>query len=74
VTPDELDTALEEADKRMKASNGHQFMTILKTRCVHCGRSPKVKTRCGSWFQTFINNFKTILRERDFISEGQNHE
>jgi hypothetical protein len=67
MTSEELDSALEEADRRMKAHNGHQFMTVLKTRCVHCGRSPKVKTRCGQWFQTFINEFKTILRQRDLV-------
>lgn len=54
---------LEEADKRMKASNGHQFITILKTRCQYCGKSPKVKTKCGGWFQTFISELGSVLKE-----------
>jgi len=59
--------ALEEADKRMKASNGHQYVTILKTRCMNCGRSPRVKTRCGGWFQTFVNDLGVVLQERGII-------
>lgn len=57
------------ADERMKAHNGHSYVTILKTRCRHCGRSPRVKTRCGQWFHTFISELDTILlnleRERE---------
>lgn len=44
-----------EADAEMKAKNGHQFVHILKTRCEHCGRSPKAKGKCRGWFQTFID-------------------
>lgn len=44
-----------EADAAMKERNGHQFVHILKTRCDHCGRSPKAKGRCAGWFQTSIN-------------------
>lgn len=53
------------ADARMKANNGHSFMTILKTRCQQCGRSPRVKTRCGGWFQTFLFHVDSILLNLD---------
>lgn len=49
------------ADEMMKKSNGHFFEKILKTRCVYCGRSPKVKTKCGSWFQTFLKHVQFVL-------------
>ena len=49
------------ADRRMKASNGHAFMTILKTRCQHCGRSPRAAGRCRGWFMTFLGHLDTIL-------------
>ena len=60
--------ALEEADRRMKSKNGHQFMTILKTRCMHCGASPKVKTKCRGWFQTFTDLLGVVLQERGVIT------
>lgn len=49
------DAACERADQRMKEKNGHTFETILKTRCVYCGRSPKAPGKCRGWFMTFIN-------------------
>ncbi len=49
------------ADRRMKANNGHAFITMLKTRCQHCGRSPKAKGRCGGWFHTFLGHLDVIL-------------
>jgi hypothetical protein len=49
------------ADKVMKASNGHSFETILKTRCIYCKKSPKVKTKCRAWFSTFINELDFAL-------------
>lgn len=58
------------ADRRMKANNGHAFLTILKTRCQHCGRSPRAKGRCGAWFQTFIGNVDTILLNLDCEREA----
>lgn len=42
------------ADEKTKGSNGHQFETILKTRCLWCRRSPSAKGMCGAWFQTFL--------------------
>lgn len=60
---EQLDKYLAEADKRMKVQNGHSFVTILKTRCQYCGRSPDAKGRCRAWFQTFIDNYKAVLIE-----------
>ena len=56
-----------EADRRMKANNGHRFITVLKTRCQFCGRSPKTKTRCGQWFQAFLIFLAEILIENGYI-------
>lgn len=68
----EFEKALEMADSQMKENNGHSFITILKTRCVYCGKSPKVKTRCGAWFQTFIDNLKTImLNSEEMLKEKE---
>ena len=64
---DEYRAALEEADRRMKANNGHEFVTSLKTRCLHCGRSRNAKGRCGGWFQTFMNCLGVVLQERGVI-------
>lgn len=52
----EWDEASLLADKQMKETLGHEFQTILKTRCIHCGKSPRVKTRCGGWFMTLHHN------------------
>jgi len=49
------------ADNRMKASNGHLFLTMLKTRCQYCGRSPRAKGRCGSWFRTYLTQLDAVL-------------
>lgn len=56
-----------EADKRMKESNGHSFVTMLKTRCQYCGRSPKVTTRCGGWFHSYRARLTEVLLERGFM-------
>jgi len=50
------------ADKRMKESNGHQFMTILKTRCQYCGRSPKQKGKCPAWLNTYMQRLYEELK------------
>ena len=57
----DYEQSLIEADKIMKESNGHSYMTILKTRCQFCGRSPRDKRRCGQWFHTFIE------RQREYF-------
>ena len=61
-----IDKAFEEADRLMKETNGHYFVTMLKTRCQYCGRSPKVKTKCGSWFQTYLLHLRSLLMDTDF--------
>ena len=61
IDGDILEMAFVKADEMMKETNGHQFITTLKTRCMHCGRSPKVKTKCGSWFQTYLHCLKMVL-------------
>ncbi len=63
--------ALTEADKRTKEHNGHEFVHILKTRCQHCGKSPRVATKCGGWFQTFVNQLGYVLQERGAIAESE---
>jgi hypothetical protein len=65
ITWQQWEDAKREADKIMKASNGHYFEHILKTRCVYCGRSPKAKGRCGAWFQTFITQLDNVLLNYD---------
>lgn len=69
LTADEWMLAKLTADQRMKASNGHSFETILKTRCIYCHRSPKAKGRCGAWFQTFLRQLDMVMmnleRERE---------
>ena len=65
----EWDKASILADKWMKETNGHSFQTILKTRCIYCGRSRKVKTKCGGWFMTLHNNLLQILmNKKDYLS------
>lgn len=56
-----------EADRRMKANNGHRFVTILKTRCDMCGRKPGVKTRCSGWFQSYLQHLAEVLAEKKVI-------
>lgn len=65
LTFDEWQAAKRLADARMKANNGHSFITILKTRCQFCGRSRRAKGRCGAWFQTFLSHLDTILLNID---------
>jgi hypothetical protein len=67
MTPEELRECYEEADRLMKQKDGHSYLTILKTRCQYCGRSPKQKGRCSGWFQTFLDCLHTVLRERGVV-------
>jgi hypothetical protein len=55
LSRERFDAMCKRADQKMKAKNGHTFQTILKTRCIYCGRSPKAKGKCRGWFMTFIN-------------------
>jgi hypothetical protein len=61
INADILEMAFVKADELMKENKGHLFQTILKTRCINCGKSPKVKTKCGGWFQTYLHYLKLVL-------------
>jgi hypothetical protein len=74
MTDAELWAAYEEADRLMKASDGHQYITILKTRCQHCGRSRQQKGRCRGWFQTFLADLATVLSERGVVTADKGNE
>ena len=69
ITSEELEKAFIMADKLMKASNGHDFMTILKTRCQNCGASPKTTRRCGQWFATYLNKLRYVLYNEKWKEE-----
>jgi hypothetical protein len=62
---DEWALAKVTADRRMKATNGHYFVHMLKTRCELCGKSPKASTRCGGWFQSYLHHLDVILMNLD---------
>ncbi len=68
MTQEEFQQACQEADRRMKESNGHNYMTILKTRCMNCGRSPKVTTRCSGWLNTYMDRLAHVLQEKGVIN------
>jgi len=68
-TMTEFEQALKKADELMKADNGHLFEHILKTRCVFCGKSPMVKTKCSYWFQTYLEKLKYVLMNKETIIE-----
>ena len=75
LTFDEWGLLKLEADRRMKRNNGHSFVTILKTRCQFCGRSPNAKGRCRGWFQTFLWHLDVLMlnldRERDALLKSE---
>ena len=64
-TLDEWGRILERADVLMKQSNGHSFMTILKTRCQYCGRSPRARGKCPAWPTTFASRILFVLMNKD---------
>jgi hypothetical protein len=66
LTLEELKRAEEIADKRMKESNGHSYVHMLKTRCQFCGRSPKQGGLCRAWFQTFLFQLDTVLLNKEY--------
>jgi hypothetical protein len=70
VTHEELRQACIDADARMKQDNGHSYLTVLKTRCQLCGRSPKQKGKCPYWFDTFLSHLEDVLRERGVVRRG----
>jgi hypothetical protein len=61
---DDWDAVLKEADERMKRTDGHSYLTILKTRCQACGRSPKQKGICRFWFRRSFEMILEVLNER----------
>lgn len=63
MNADQLRECYIEADRRMKSSNGHSFVTILKTRCQYCGRSPAAKGKCSAWFQVFLDHLTIVIGE-----------
>lgn len=66
LTMAEFQKAKVKADGIMKEHNGHAFMTILKTRCQFCGRSPKAKGKCGQWFQSFLYYLDYVLLNKEY--------
>ena len=60
-TIDQIERAFKLGDERMKKSNGHRYIQILKTRCAYCGRSPKQKGRCSRWYQTLYTYAIEVL-------------
>lgn len=69
LTLSEFKYAEELADKIMKETNGHSYVTILKTRCQFCGRSPRQKGKCGAWFQTFLFQLDRVLLNKEYLKE-----
>jgi len=61
----EWDAALKRADEIMKASDGHEYETILKTRCVNCRRSPRQKGICRHWQISLINRLLFVLMNKE---------
>lgn len=64
-TLSEWDRILHRADALMKQSNGHSFMTILKTRCQYCGRSPRARGKCPAWPTTFTAQILFVLMNKE---------
>ena len=63
-TSGDLELAYIEADRRMKLSNGHSYVQILKCRCIYCNRSPKQKGKCSGWFHSFCDRLSEVLYEQ----------
>ena len=64
-TTEEWDRALKRADVIMKESDGHEYVTSLKTRCQHCGRSPRQKGICRNWQISLINLLLFVLMNKE---------
>jgi hypothetical protein len=61
IAINEWKAACQEADRRMKESNGHSYIRSHKTRCQYCGRSPKQRGKCARWFDTFVWHLWVVL-------------
>ena len=51
----EIKQAFIDGDQDMKAAQGHRFLTVLKTRCQLCGRSPKMRGKCPRWYDALFD-------------------
>ena len=60
------DRLCQEADQEMKASNGHKYMHILKTRCQLSGRLPNQIGKCSGWLNSYMD--KLYFKVNDFIN------
>lgn len=67
----ELRECYEEADRRMKRTQGHSYFQILKVRCQYCSRSPRQKGKCAGWFQTFLDQLSIVLGERGAVNRSE---
>lgn len=68
IDHDKWTAACKVADERMKQNEGHSYLTILKTRCQYCGRSPRQKGKCSGWFMSFLNHLYDVLNEQETSS------
>jgi len=69
MTHQEYKQILKEIDLKVKETNGHNYITMLKTRCQNCGRSPKAKGKCGAWLNYFMSLFELKLRGLKIITD-----
>lgn len=65
MTHKEYKELLAKIDKQVKETNGHNYLTILKTKCQNCGRTQKQKGMCPAWLNYFMN-----LLEEEFMKLG----
>lgn len=61
MTREQFEMKCRAADVRMKRNDGHSYVTILKTRCIRCGRSPKQAGKCPKWFDTFCEELYSVM-------------
>jgi hypothetical protein len=59
---------LQAADVEMKKTRGHSYIHVLKTRCEHCGRSPKQRGECVRWLDTFLSHLWRLVSDEMAIS------
>ena len=51
----EIRQAFVDGDVDMKNVNGHRYLTVLKTRCQLCGRSPRQAGKCPRWYDALFD-------------------
>lgn len=69
ITNKEYQKILKNVDKQVKATNGHCYIKILKTKCQYCGRTPKQKGRCPAWLDHFFMLVEVELIKRKLVSK-----